>query len=99
MGTSLEIAQNYRAAINAYKASLELVEAKTVRAALNDLQARQGFRVVNHTIDADSATARACVQFSEPLVKMGTDYTPFVTLNGVPAKALKPRVVRSAPKV
>lgn len=89
LGTSLEIAQNYRAAINAYKASLELVEAKTVRAALNDLQARQGFRVVNHTIDADSATARACVQFSEPLVKMGTDYTPFVTLNGVPAKSVE----------
>ncbi len=89
LGTSLEIAENYRAAINAYKASLELVEAKTVRTALNDLQARQGFRVVNHTIDADSATARACVQFSEPLVKMGMDYTPFVTLNGAPAKSLE----------
>ncbi|MHC1549934.1 alpha-2-macroglobulin family protein [Phyllobacterium sp. K27] len=89
LGTSLEIAQNYRAAINAYKASLELVEAKTVRAALNDLKARQGFRVINHTIDADSATARACVQFSEPLVKMGTDYAPFVTLNGAPAKSVE----------
>ncbi|EJN03114.1 large extracellular alpha-helical protein [Phyllobacterium sp. YR531] len=89
LGTSLEIAQNYRAAINAYKASLEIVEAKTVRAAYNDLKGRQGFRVINHTIDADSATARACVQFSEPLVKMGTDYTPFVTLNGAPAKSVE----------
>ncbi|MEP7455925.1 alpha-2-macroglobulin family protein [Phyllobacterium sp. SB3] len=89
LGTSLEIAQNYRAAINAYKASLELVEAKTVRTAYNDLKGRQGFRVINHTIDVDSATARACVQFSEPLVKMGTDYAPFVTLNGAPAKSVE----------
>jgi alpha-2-macroglobulin len=89
LGTSLEIAQNYRAAINSYKASLELVEAKTVRSAYNDLKARQGFRVINHTIDADSAVARACVQFSEPLVKAGTDYTPFITLNGAPAGSVE----------
>ncbi len=89
LAASLQNAQNYRAALNAYKASLELVDAKTVKAAYVDLKARQGFRVINHTIDADSATARACVQFSEPLVKMGTDYAPFVTLDGAAPKGLE----------
>ncbi|MGO8119357.1 hypothetical protein AB9F43_32885, partial [Rhizobium leguminosarum] len=41
-----------------------------------------------HTVDADSATPRACVTFSEALVKT-TGYTPFVTLNGEAPKALE----------
>ncbi|SFI57161.1 hypothetical protein SAMN04515648_0560 [Phyllobacterium sp. CL33Tsu] len=89
LAAALQNAENYRAALSAYKASLELVYDKTVAAAYADLKARQGFRVVNHTIDADSATPRACVQFSEPLVKMGTDYAPFVTLNRAPPKAME----------
>ena len=56
-------------ALSAYKASLALVESQTVRAAYDDLSARQGFRVTGNTIDNDSATPRACVQFSETLVK------------------------------
>ena len=64
---------NGRAALNAYKASLVLVDARTVRAAYLDLRTREGFRVTDHTVDADSATPRACVTFSEPLVKLGVD--------------------------
>lgn len=53
--------QNYRAALQSYKASLELVQAKTVETAYLDLKARQGFRVTGHTVDADSASpAPAC---------------------------------------
>ncbi|MGH6859024.1 MAG: PAN domain-containing protein, partial [Phyllobacterium sp.] len=89
LAKALQNSESYRAALNAYKASLALVDAKPVEAAYLDLKARQGFRVVNHTIDADSATPRVCVQFSDPLVKMGTDYTPFVTLNGAPPKGLE----------
>ena len=89
LATALQNSQNYRAALEAYKASLALVDAKTVRAAYLDLKARQGFRVINHTIDADSANPRACVQFSDPLVKMGTDYAPFVTLNGAAPQSVE----------
>ena len=96
LAKSLENSENYRAALSAYKASLALVEAKTVRAAYADLRARQGFRVIDHTIDADSVTPRACVQFSEQLLKGGTDYTPFVTLDGAAPPALRPRATRSA---
>ncbi|HMF68292.1 MAG TPA: PAN domain-containing protein, partial [Phyllobacterium sp.] len=89
LGDALQNSENFRASLDAYKASLALVNAKPVEAAYLDLRSRQGFRVTNHTIDADSANPRACVQFSDPLVKMGTDYTPFVTLNGAAPKALE----------
>ncbi|MEK1868170.1 MAG: MG2 domain-containing protein, partial [Ensifer adhaerens] len=89
MAKSLEGAENFRAALNAYKASLELVKAKSVEAAYLDLKQRKGFRVVEHTIDSDAATPRACVQFSEQLLKSGADYASFVTVNGAAPKALE----------
>lgn len=89
LAKGLENSENYRGALNAYKASLKLVTAKTVEAAYNDLRARRGFRVVSHTVDADSVTPRACVEFSDPLVKRGVDYTPFVTLDGAAPKAVE----------
>ncbi len=89
LAKSFENSENYRAALNAYKASLALVTAKTVQTAYNELRETKGFRVVEHTIDTDSATPRACVQFSDPLVKRGVDYAPFVLLDGAPAKAVE----------
>lgn len=88
LATSLANAENYRAALNAYKASLALVDAKTVAAAYHDLRERQGFRIVGNTVDNDSITPRACVQFSENLVK-NIDYAPFVTLNGAAPQAVE----------
>lgn len=89
LAQALDNLQNYRAALQAYKASLELVQAKTVETAYLDLKARQGFRVTGHTIDADGASPRACVQFSEQLLKNGPDYASFVTLDGVSPKAVE----------
>ncbi|CDN56092.1 Alpha-2-macroglobulin domain protein [Neorhizobium galegae bv. officinalis bv. officinalis str. HAMBI 1141] len=89
LGAALAKQQNYRAALNAYKASLALVNARTVQAAYNDLRERQGFRMTGNTVDADSANPRVCVQFSEPLVKIGVDYAPFVVLNGQAPKAME----------
>ncbi|MCH4550276.1 alpha-2-macroglobulin family protein [Rhizobium changzhiense] len=88
LATALERNANYRPALDAYKASLALVAADDVQAAYLQLKSTQGFRVTEHTVDADSATPRACVTFSEALVKT-TDYTPFVTLNGAAPKALE----------
>jgi uncharacterized protein YfaS (alpha-2-macroglobulin family) len=89
LGAALAKQQNHRQALDAYKESLELVDAATVRAAYDDLRERQGFRVTGNTVDADSANPRACVQFSEPLVKSGFDYAPFVALNGQAPKAME----------
>jgi len=88
LANALERNANYRPALDAYKASLALVGAKDVQAAYLQLKATQGFRITEHTVDADSANPRACVTFSEALVKT-TDYTPFVTLNGAAPKALE----------
>ncbi len=88
LAAALEKNTNYRGALNAYKASLALVNAKGVQAAYLQLKSTQGFRITEHTVDADSATPRACVTFSDSLVKT-TDYTPFVTLNGAAPKALE----------
>lgn len=82
LGLALEWRQMYRPAITAYAASLALHENPALRAQYEDLRQRQGFRIVDHTIDSDSRTPRACVQFSEPLVKSGVDYADFVTLDG-----------------
>ncbi|PTM94331.1 alpha-2-macroglobulin family protein [Mycoplana dimorpha] len=82
LADALDKTGSYRAGLNAYKASLALVGDPAVRAAYLDLRARQGFRVVQHTIDSDNVTPRACVQFSEPLVRFGADYAGFVTLDG-----------------
>lgn len=65
LAEALKNAQNYRPALNAYKASLNLVSSAAVQAAYNNLLARQGFRVSGNTLDNDNASPRACVQFSE----------------------------------
>ncbi|WP_275785954.1 alpha-2-macroglobulin family protein [Pararhizobium gei] len=89
LAKALENSENFRASLSAYKSSLALVEAKSVRESYMMLRNRQGFRVTEHKIDSDSAIPRVCVQFSEPLVKAGVDYTPFVTLDGATPKALE----------
>ncbi|MBY5402875.1 alpha-2-macroglobulin family protein [Rhizobium leguminosarum] len=88
LADALDRNANYRPALDAYKASLALVASEDVQAAYLQLKSTQGFRITEHTVDADSATPRACVTFSEALVKT-TDYTPFVTLNGQAPKALE----------
>ncbi|QRM53830.1 alpha-2-macroglobulin family protein [Sinorhizobium sp. BG8] len=89
LADALDKSENYRAGLNAYKASLALVADPSVRTAYLALKARQGFRIVEHTIDADSIDPRACVRFSEPLVKVGADYASFVTLDGTAPKAVE----------
>lgn len=88
LARALENAQNYRQALNAYKASVNLVSSAAVQAAYSDLRARQGFRVTGNTLDNDNAQPRACVQFSEKLLKSGVDYATFVTVNNAAARGV-----------
>ncbi len=64
--------------------ALRLAEAtqprEDVTTALDTAIAKYGFRIVQHRSDNDSAIPRICAEFSEPLVKAGVDYTPFVRL-------------------
>ena len=77
-----------RPALQAYEASLALVNDAAIRAAYLELKARKGFRVVNHTVDADLAEPRVCVQFSEDLVKSGIDYASYLTVDDAAPKAI-----------
>lgn len=80
----------YRPAIESYKASLALTGSAAVSAALDDLRARKGFRVVEHTVDADTASPRLCIQFSEELKTSGVDYASFFTVDGGAPQAVTP---------
>ena len=91
MAEALEARAMYRPALQAYEASLLLVDDAAVRAAYLDLRARKGFRVVDHSVDTDTASPRICVQFSEDLVKTGVDYATFVTLDNAAPPALEAR--------
>ncbi len=51
-----------------------------VTALLDEAVGKYGFRILETTVEADSASPRICAEFSEPLVKAGTDYAPFVRL-------------------
>ena len=45
--------------------------------------------MVDHSVEADTASPRVCAQFSEDLVKLGTDYAPFVSVDGQAPKAVE----------
>lgn len=79
----------FRPALQAYEASLLLVASPAVQAEYEDLKARKGFRVVEHTVDADNASPRICATFSEELVKTGVDYATFVTVDNRAPKGVE----------
>ena len=78
-----------REAMSAYKASLEYMEMAAVREAYTTLRAEHGFRLKNHSVDAESASPRICLQFSEDLKKDYGDFARFIRVNQQPPKALK----------
>ena len=89
LAQALERRELFRPALEAYKASLALAESAPIRQAFLDLRSRKGFRVVDHSVDADTLVPRICVQFSDDLVKSGTDYSSYVTLDGKAASGVE----------
>src|SRR5246500_1254411 len=77
----------WRPALDALRLSLEGREVAEVRGQYEKLRDEHGFRLVDYTVDSDSASPRACFQFSEELAKR-TDFTPFVVLAGADKPAL-----------
>lgn len=51
-----------------------------VTEALDDAIGKYGFRVAEHSVEADSAEPRICAEFNEPLVRAGVDYSTYVRL-------------------
>jgi alpha-2-macroglobulin len=87
LGALLTQQQLWRPALDALRLSLEIRETADVRGQYERLRDQYGFRVLNYTIDADTASPRACFQFSED-IPARTDFSPFVVLQGTDKPAL-----------
>jgi uncharacterized protein YfaS (alpha-2-macroglobulin family) len=87
LGTLLSQRQQWRPALDALRVSLERRETPDVRGQYEKLRDQYGFRVLDYTVDADTASPRACFQFSEDLPAR-TDFSPYVALAGTDKPAL-----------
>ena len=87
LGNVLSQREEWRASLDALRLSLELREIADVRGQYERLRDQHGFRALDYTVDADTASPRACFQFSEDLPKR-TDFSPFVVVAGTDKPAL-----------
>lgn len=78
----------WRPALQAYRESLRLVEDAEVREAYEQLRAERGFRVSDYKVDSESVPPRACFEFSEPVSRTVTDFSPYVTQEPGPLAAV-----------
>lgn len=80
LAEALEAAGRGRDMLRALRVAEAVQPRQDVLAALDGAIARYGFRVIGHRADNESAAPRLCAEFSEPLIKAGQDYTPFLRL-------------------
>ncbi len=83
LGKSLADREQWRAALDSLRLSLELHEAADLRGQYEKLRAEHGFRLLDYTIDSDAISPRVCFQFSEELPGRRTDFSPFVSVAGM----------------
>ncbi len=81
LASALERRQLYKPAIKALRAGLELDETPLRRTRYDKMVAQHGFRILDHQVDADAATPRICIVFSDTLAR-ATDFSPFVRVTG-----------------
>ncbi|MGA2287418.1 alpha-2-macroglobulin family protein [Bradyrhizobium sp.] len=87
LGRALSERKLWRPALDSLRLSLDLREVAEVRGAYEKLRDEHGFRLLDYSVDSDSASPRACFQFSEELAKR-TDFAPFLALAGNDKPAL-----------
>jgi uncharacterized protein YfaS (alpha-2-macroglobulin family) len=77
----------WRPALDTMRLSLDLRETAQLRTAYEELRERQGFRILDYSVDSDAASPRVCFQFSEELGRRA-DFSPFVAVVGQDKPAL-----------
>src|ERR1700754_2912031 len=87
LGRALSDRKLWRPALDTLRLSLDIKEVADVRGAYEKLRDDHGFRLLDYTVDSDSASPRACFQFSEDLAKR-TDFAPYLALAGSDKPAL-----------
>ncbi|WP_439925323.1 alpha-2-macroglobulin family protein [Nitrobacter sp. JJSN] len=87
LGRAFSERKLWRPALDTLRLSLDLREVTDVREQYEKMRDDHGFRLLDYTVDSDSASPRVCFQFSEDLAKR-TDFSPFVALAGADRPAL-----------
>ncbi|MBE1285158.1 MAG: alpha-2-macroglobulin family protein [Rhodobacteraceae bacterium] len=78
LGEAFERARRGRDTVAALRLAEQIQPRQDVIRALEAATAKYGFRVTDSSVESDSAQPRICFEFSEPLVRAGVDYAPFV---------------------
>ncbi|MDB5599370.1 MAG: alpha-2-macroglobulin [Xanthobacteraceae bacterium] len=81
-------AKQWRPALDTLRLSLEKREVADIRARYESMRIDYGFRMLDYSVDSDSASPRACFQFSEALPAKRTDFSLFVAVAGMDKPAL-----------
>ena len=87
LGRAMSERKLWRPALDALRLSLDMREVAEVRGQYEKMRDQHGFRLLDYTVDSDSASPRACFQFSEDLAKR-VDFAPFLALAGTDKPAL-----------
>jgi uncharacterized protein YfaS (alpha-2-macroglobulin family) len=72
----------WRPALETLKFAIERRETAELKSFYENLRDTHGFRVLDYSVDADVASPRACIQFSEPLAAK-VDFAPFISVQGI----------------
>ncbi|MCC6983675.1 MAG: alpha-2-macroglobulin family protein, partial [Bauldia sp.] len=90
IGMALELREAWRPTIAAYRASIALIDNSDLQQRLDRVIAEHGFRIVSNEVDADSASPRICIVFSDPLPVGNSALSDFVTVDNSPQVAIEP---------
>ncbi len=82
LGDALQRRSYWRPAIDALKTSLALADNGAVRVTYDKLRAEHGFRMTDYKAEAETASPRLCLQFSEGLARGQVDFGKFVSVDG-----------------
>ncbi len=80
MGATLEALGRGRDTVQALRLAQALSPRDDTAVALDAAIGKYGFRITENEVQSDSIRPRICVNFSEPLVKAGVDYSTYVQL-------------------
>ncbi len=90
MGDGFAKREIWKPSYRAYRASLALKEDAIVRAAYEKVIAEHGFRILSHEVDADSATPRICIVFSDRLPVTQPGLADYVVVTGGEGLSVEP---------
>ena len=91
LGEALAKRENWLPSIRAYRASLAIKAAADVQTAYDKVVLEHGFRILDNTVEADSASPQICVKFSDTLPVERPDLADFVTVEGGDGLAIEPQ--------